>query len=189
MKKIIYSAAGIFILSSAILFTQDVSQKGDAPIAIGINAESRKGVADLLQVLLANEYVLYTKTLNFHWNVQTPHFFSAHAFFKEQYEQLFTIIDNVGERIRALGIKTYGSLKDFSALATIKDESSLDLGFLAMVEVLLKDHEEIIRQLRHDQQTALDMNDQGTNNFLIGIMEMHEKMAWMLRAHLADKIL
>ena len=151
---------------------------------IGISDKNRKEICKVLQVLLSNEYLLYTKTLNFHWNVESPHFHDAHAFFKDQYEQLFVIVDDVAEKIRSRGLKSFGSAQDFIKHATIKEETKYNLNFFQMVQELLNDHETIIRELRKDQEAVMELNDQGTNNFLIGIMETHEKMAWMLRAHL-----
>jgi starvation-inducible DNA-binding protein len=152
---------------------------------IGISEKNRKEICKRLAVLLANEYVLYTKTLNYHWNVEGRQFHDFHAFFKEQYEQLFPIIDDVAERIRSLGIKSISTLHDFLKHAALKEDTKYELTDLAMIKNLLQDHEAIIEQLREDQQIVMDLGDQGTNNFLVGLMEIHEKRAWMLRAHLA----
>jgi starvation-inducible DNA-binding protein len=91
---------------------------------IGITEKNCSNVAEILNKLLANEYVLYTKTLNYHWNVVGEDFYPLHLFFKKQYEELFDIIDDVAERARTVGGKTIASLKEFQKL-TILDESLL----------------------------------------------------------------
>lgn len=153
-------------------------------VNIGIPEKNRKEVCKLLQVILANEYVLYTKTLNFHWNVEDRQFHDFHAFFKDQYEMLFIIVDDVAERIRSLGTKSHGSLTEFSKTTTLKEKAVDGMDGIEMIAQLLKDHETVIQQLREDQDTAMELGDQGTNNFMIGLIEKHEKTAWMLRAHL-----
>ncbi len=153
-------------------------------VDIGITEKNRSDVAVLLNKLLAHQYCLYTKTLNYHWNVEGSDFHALHKFFEDEYEDLLKMIDDVAERVRSLGCKTIASLKEFAKLSTIEDElfggGKTDL---QMIEQLLKDHETIIRLLRKDAEVALDKYaDSGTNNFLVDMMEKHEKMAWMLRA-------
>jgi starvation-inducible DNA-binding protein len=155
-----------------------------APCEIGISQQDRQEMARHMQLLLANEYVLYTKTLKFHWNVEGKHFGALHAFFKEQYESMLDIVDDVAERIRALGHMSTGTLKEFSQNAIIPEEPGNNPDDLGMIRLLLLGHEEIIRQLRNMAETAITLKDIGTNNFLIDLMEKHEKMAWMLRAHI-----
>lgn len=151
---------------------------------IGISDKNRQQVIQKLAVLLANEYVLYTKTLKFHWNVEGKHFGALHAFFKEQYEALFIFADDVAERMRALGSKSTGTLAEFLKDTMLKEKPGKNGDDLDMIAQLLADHEIIIRQLRADVDAVLEYDDAGTNNFLADLLEKHEKMAWMLRAHL-----
>jgi len=153
-------------------------------IAIGIGERERKAVVTLLEKLLANEYVLYTKTLKFHWNVYGKHFGALHIFLKEQYEAIFKFVDDVAERIRALGHMSPGTMAEFLQQATVVEEPGKNSDDLAMLRLLLEAHEIIIRQLRTDAEEAMRMGDSGTNNFLLNLLESHEKLAWMLRAHL-----
>lgn len=155
-------------------------------INIGLEANEREGVVALLQHNLADLHVLYIKSRNFHWNVGGPHFAELHKFFEEQYDQLEESIDEVAERIRALGGVATGSMEGFLKLARLSESTGHPPTADAMVAELLADHETIIRQLRLDLDTANDKyHDAGTGDFLTGLMEGHEKMAWMLRAHLA----
>ena len=149
---------------------------------IGISAKNRKEVAKILNALLSDEYLLYTKTLKYHWNVQGIVFHDFHALFKEQYEQLLELADEIAERARALGEPAFGSMAEFLKHTHLKEEPGKIPDALGMIKQLLEDHETIIRQMRKDLETCADLGDMGTNNFLTDKMEKHEKIAWMLRA-------
>jgi starvation-inducible DNA-binding protein len=150
---------------------------------IGINDAQRAGVVELLDALLADEYLLYTKTRNYHWNVVGPQFNDLHKFFEAQYGQLDDIIDEAAERARALGGRALGTLAEFSKHARLKETPGKVPDAKGMLADLLADHEALIRHLRTDAETAMNKHgDAGTNDFLVGLMEQHEKMAWMLRA-------
>lgn len=152
---------------------------------IGLNKEQREGVTGLLKTLLADEYVLYTKTRNYHWNVKGPLFHDLHKFYEGQYEQIDGTIDDVAERIRALGGTAPGSLAEMLALATLKETPGGGLTAQEMTGSLLADHEQVIVFLRGALEAAASRHgDAGTSDFLTGLMEEHEKMAWMLRAML-----
>ena len=152
---------------------------------IGLSDASRNGVLKLLAPLLADEYVLYTKTRNFHWNVIGPQFNDLHKFFEAQYEELNGFVDDIAERMRQLGGKSPGTLAEFSKAARLKERPGQRPNARGMLTALLADHEAVITTLRADLETAMDkFKDAGTNDFLTGLMEKHEKMAWMLRAFL-----
>lgn len=149
---------------------------------IGIPDKARKEVANLLSKLLADEFVLLTKTRNAHWNVEGPDFHAMHGFFEGQYEQLDESLDEIAERIRALGHEAPGSLGEMLKLASLQEMPGAKAKSAAFVAALLADHEAIIRSLRAAAPKAASLGDDGTNDFLVGLMEEHEKMAWMLRA-------
>jgi starvation-inducible DNA-binding protein len=152
---------------------------------IGIADDMRKGVVELLSTLLADEYVLYTKTRNYHWNVVGMQFNDLHKFFESQYEALDEIIDEVAERARSLGGRALGTLQEFKERTRLKEEPKKSPEAKQMLANLLADHETLVRELRADLQTAMDKHgDAGTSDFLTGLMEKHEKMAWMLRSFL-----
>jgi starvation-inducible DNA-binding protein len=152
---------------------------------IGITAANLANVAHALNVILADEYLLYTKTRNAHWNVEGPDFHSKHLFFEAQYQQLDEVMDSVAERIRSLGHYSPATLKIFLELthfSEILHEKNDGVGF--MME-LLSDHESLIIHLRENINIfADDYKDLGTSDYITGLMETHEKMAWMLRSHL-----
>ncbi|MCS7025316.1 MAG: DNA starvation/stationary phase protection protein [Bryobacteraceae bacterium] len=153
---------------------------------IGLADAQREGVIGLLRSLLADEYVLYTKTRNFHWNVTGPRFHDLHKFFEDQYNFLDEKIDEIAERIRSLGGVAPGSLAEFLASARLVEHAGELSSADVMLERLLTDHETVIRHLREDLKRAdEEFGDAGTSDFLTGLMEDHEKMAWMLRAMLS----
>lgn len=149
-----------------------------------IDVQQRKAVVGILEKLLANEYLLFTKTLKFHWNVKGRQFGTLHAFFLKQYEQLLTITDDVAERIRALGFDSLGSMTEFLQYASLQEEPGVNPSDIGMLKQLLADHEHVICHIREVVDKVLELGDVGTNNFLSELIEQHEKIAWMIRAHL-----
>lgn len=152
---------------------------------IGITDDNRQAVANELAKLLADEYVLYTKTRNAHWNIEGADFYDKHKFFETQFEQLDDIIDSVAERIRSIGHYASATLKSFLELTHLTEvtrEKNDGQGFL---NELLIDHESIIIHCRENiYRFANDYKDAGTSDFITQLMETHEKMAWFLRSHL-----
>jgi len=154
-------------------------------VNIGLNDEKRAGVVEILSYLLADEHVLYIKLRNYHWNVEGMQFQPLHSLFEEQYTSLAEVIDDVAERIRSLGAYSPGSMHDFEELARLQETSHLSGNAKKMLENILADHEMIIQVLRQNvEETIEEHKDAGTSDFLTGLMEMHEKMAWMVRSHL-----
>ena len=155
-------------------------------INIGLDEKDRAGSATLLNHLLSDEFLLYTKTRNYHWNVTGRDFYELHKFFEVHYEALDEIMDDVAERVRALGFFALGTMEQFQKFSRLKEAISDAPSTGSMLQNLLSDHETIIRHLREDQQTAAERyHDAGTSDFLTGLMEKHEKMAWMLRSFLS----
>lgn len=152
---------------------------------IGITDKNRKAVAIELAKLLADEYVLFTKTRNAHWNVEGPDFYEKHKFFETQFIQLDEIIDSVAERIRTLGHYTSSSLKSFLEITHLSEDAPEKNDSTGHIKALLIDHESIIIHCRENiHQVAIEYNDFGTSDFITGLMEVHEKMAFFLRSHL-----
>jgi len=152
---------------------------------IGINEESRKAVSDQLVKLLADEFVLYTKTRNAHWNVEGSDFHSMHLFFESQYEALDDAMDSVAERIRTIGHYAPATLKSFLDLTHLTEKTRDKNDSFSFIKELLEDHESIIEFIRGNiDPFASKYHDYGTSDYITGLMEGHEKMAWMLRSHL-----
>src|SRR5258705_5963646 len=153
--------------------------------AIGITPKNLSGVAHSLNRLLADEHVLYIKTRNAHWNVEGPDFLTKHRFFEEQYGQIEKIIDDVAERIRTLGHYAEATLANFLKLTHLTEETREKNDSAGFTKSLLQAHETIIIHLRESiDKYANDWKDAGSSDFVTGLMETHEKMAWILRAHL-----
>lgn len=152
---------------------------------IGITPSGMAEVAKSLCTLLADETVLYTKTRNAHWNVEGNDFYNKHLFFEQQYNELSEIIDSIAERIRTLGHYAPATLKQYLELTHLTETKSENNDSLGFIKELLIDHETIIIRLRENIDLfATGFKDYGTSDFITGLMETHEKMAWMLRAHL-----
>lgn len=150
---------------------------------IGLSDKDRDGIAQILNTLLSDEYLLYTKTRNYHWNVSGPQFNDLHKFFEAQYGELNEIIDEVAERARAVGGNALGTLGEFSKQTRLREEPAKYPEAGEMISNLLADHESIVRFLRDDLTASAEKyHDAGTSDFLTGLMEQHEKMAWMLRS-------
>jgi starvation-inducible DNA-binding protein len=154
-------------------------------VDIGIPDDNRQSVIAILNTLLADEYLLYTKTRNYHWNVVGPQFNDLHKFFEAQYEALDDVVDDVAERVRALGGRSLGTLEEFRASARLGEKPGTAPPARDMLAALLADHEALARSLREDIGTVPDHHrDVGTADFLTGLLEQHEKAAWMLRSFL-----
>ncbi|AUD03610.1 Dps family protein [Spirosoma pollinicola] len=153
--------------------------------SIGISAENREVVAHQLAKLLADEFVLYTKTLNAHWNLEGIDFHSVHNYFEDLYNQSVEIVDGVAERIRQLGHYAPATLKNFLQLTHLTEQDEDGNDSRSLIRKLLSDHESIIEFIRGNIDEFQDAHkDAGTSDFVTGLMEKHEKIAWMLRAHL-----
>lgn len=152
-------------------------------LKIDLELNVRQQIAQLTGMILADLFLLYTKTLNFHWNIVDPRFYFLHKFLEEQYEQLAEILDDVAERIRALGEKTPATLKKILSMTSLKEPAN-DLSGDEMLQELLHDHEAIICQLREKIEHIDKLRDAGTVDLLTNCLRFHEKSAWMLRSHL-----
>jgi starvation-inducible DNA-binding protein len=163
--------------------------KGSTPVAqapridIGIKEKHRAAIAEGLSKMLADTYTLYLKTHNFHWNVTGPMFTTLHTLFEQEYTELALAVDEIAERIRALGAPAPGSYVDFSRLTALKEAEGVPPAA------------EMLRQLVHDQvllgqaaqaviKASERAGDDATADLGVRRMQVHEKNAWMLRSHL-----
>ena len=151
---------------------------------LGIPSESLKTSISQLELALANEVVLYTKTRKFHWNVVGNSFMELHKLFENQYTELEEVIDAIAERINTLGAKTIGTMTEFLGLTSLKEHPNVYPSQSEMLTELLADHETIIGVLRKDIKKSESLSDVGTTDFLTGLLQQHEKTAWILRRYL-----
>jgi starvation-inducible DNA-binding protein len=151
---------------------------------LGILEEHLREVAEELNKLLADEVVLYTKTRNYHWNIEGPNFHEMHIFYESQFQQLDEIMDMVAERIRVLGHYTEARLSDYLKLTDLVEEGYTNAQGLQVMG-LLSSHETIIGKLRRQITLfAETYKDLGSSDFVTQLLGKHETMAWMLRAYL-----
>lgn len=150
-------------------------------INIGISDQDRKKLAEGLSRLLADTYTLYLKTHYFHWNVTGPHFNSLHTMFETQYTELAVAVDDIAERIRAIGFSAPGSYKEFAKLTSIPETEGVP-DALTMVQQLVEGQEAVIRTAREFFPVTEEARDEPTADLLTQRMQIHEKTAWMLRA-------
>ncbi len=152
-------------------------------IEIGINEKDREAIAAGLSKLLADSYTLYLKTHNFHWNVTGPLFNTLHLMFETQYTELAAAVDEIAERIRALGVPAPGSYADFSGLTAIEEAAGGESAE-EMIRQLVIGQETVVRTARAAFPVADEANDEPTADLLTQRMQIHEKNAWMLRSML-----
>jgi starvation-inducible DNA-binding protein len=185
-KKVLNCISYSFFITAygtVIMFSLSmIYERNDMKVNIGLKDTTQKQVAALLNQLLADEFVLYVKTLNFHWNVVGSDFFALHLFFQKQYEALLDIADEVAERVRVFNIPSFGSCAEFIEHATVSESIGKKVSAPDMLAQLCTDHEIIIQSLRKSVDKSATIGDEGTSNFLTELMEKHEKMAWMLRS-------
>lgn len=156
-------------------------------VDIGIPGDKCEGIIRILNTLLSDEYVLYTKAKNHHWNVYGKNFNELHNFFGSLYEEIDEIVDKLAERTRAIGGKPYGTLTEFLQHTRLKEHAGQHPEAKKMVKNLLADYESIIKYTRSDIETITHKyNDIGTIDILTSFLNMHEKTAWMLRSYLEE---
>jgi len=154
-------------------------------IDIGISKEHRIAIAEGLSRLLADSYTTYLKTHNFHWNVTGPMFATLHTLFETQYTEMATAVDEIAERIRALGVQAPGSYAAFGALSSVTEETGTPSA-KEMIRQLVQAQEAITRTARAVMPLADKAGDEPTADLLTQRMHLHEKNAWMLRSLLED---
>ena len=150
-------------------------------IDIGISEAQRQQIAEGLSRLLADSYTLYLKTHNFHWNVTGPMFTTLHTLFEQHYTELATAVDEIAERIRALGVAAPGSYRQFSELSSIPEETGVP-GAEEMIRQLVQGQEAVVKTARSIFPIVESASDEPSADLLTQRMQIHEKNAWMLRS-------
>ncbi len=153
-------------------------------VNFGISEEHRQKLAEGLSRLLADSYTLYLKTHNYHWNVEGPMFNTLHLMFEGQYTELAAAVDEIAERIRALGERAPGSYSNYASLTSIEEGSGEETAE-EMIRQLVLGQEAVARTARSVFPIADEASDEPTADLLTQRMQIHEKTAWMLRSMLA----
>lgn len=152
---------------------------------IGIDKKNLDVIIEVLSKVLANQMTLYVKTRNFHWNVSGPSFMELHLLFEKQYTLLEKNIDEAAERIGKLGGRTIGTMKEFLELTVLKEMPNTYPDQTGMLKQLLEDHETVVKSLRVNIEEVESSGDAGTTDFLTGLLQAHETIAWTLRRYLS----
>ncbi|MGB3238256.1 MAG: Dps family protein [Geitlerinemataceae cyanobacterium] len=150
-------------------------------VDIGIDEKARAQITEGLSRVLADTYTLYLKTHNFHWNVTGPMFQTLHLMFEEHYNELALAVDEIAERIRALGFTAPGSYSAYSQLTSIPESTEVPPA-KEMIKQLVEGHEAVVKTARSIFPTADEAHDEPTADLLTQRMQVHEKTAWMLRS-------
>lgn len=160
-----------------------INKRKDLDINIGISESSREIIAKDLSKVLADTYMVYLKTHNYHWNVTGPHFHSLHEQFEEQYTELAEAVDVIAERIRALGHRAPGTFREFNKLTSIEEDTDQP-DDMEMVRRLAVDNETILRTAREALPACEEAGDEASIDLITERLHIHSKTAWMLRSHL-----
>jgi starvation-inducible DNA-binding protein len=164
-------------------FNKQTNTKKTPPVG---RANDSSGLVQGLNQLLSDEYALFTKTLNYHWNVTGPRFHSIHSFLETHYRTLLENIDDVAERIREVGGQPYGTMTEFVQTSQIKEKPGFYPEASHMISDLLHDHNQIQSATTNMIENGKSLPlDPGSEDFLTGLLKQHEEMAWMLKSHLS----
>lgn len=158
----------------------------NANIDTGLSKSDRKDVAEELTKVLADSFAVYLKTHGYHWNVRGPEFFSFHNLLEQQYRDIWDALDEIAERIRALGVLAPQSSSAFGNLTSIKDGDP-ETEATAMLKELMQDHETLIATVRIALDTASEAGDEASADLMTQRLAAHEKFAWMLRSTLGGR--
>ena len=142
----------------------------------------REQITDKLNSLLANEYVVFTKTLNYHWNVVGARFYPIHVFLGDQYKELLSMMDELAERIRFLNGHPMGTVQEMEHAASVPEQPGHFPSITQMLSELCDGHERIDQQIQSILNEGLS-DDAVTEDLLIQLQGKHQTMIWMLRSH------
>jgi len=157
-----------------------------ATIDTGLTRAERANVTQEMSKVLADSFAIYMKTHGYHWNVRGPEFFTYHNLLEQQYREIWDALDEIAERIRALGEFAPQSHSAFANLTSIKDGEA-DKDASAMLTELMKDHETVIATCRAALTAADEDGDDVSVDLLTQRLGAHEKFAWMLRSTLGGR--
>ncbi|MDI1325736.1 MAG: DNA starvation/stationary phase protection protein [Brevundimonas sp.] len=157
-----------------------------ATIDTGLTRAERSDVAQELTKVLADSFAVYLKTHGYHWNVRGPEFFSFHNLLEQQYRDIWAALDDLAERIRALGVLAPQSFSGFGNLTSIKDGDP-EKEANAMLKELMQDHETLIATTRKALAVADEAGDEASADLMTQRLAAHEKFAWMLRSTLGGR--
>ena len=163
--------------------TKNISSTSTRPVG-NIPQEDISNTATYLNTLLADEYGLFTKTLNYHWNITGPRFHSLHEFLEGHYNTILGFMDDIAERVRVLGETPLSTVKDMNDHLNLKEVTGNKMSDTEMLEDLYKAHMYIHENMREFIGEMPAAKDPATEDFLVGLLKEHQMMAWMIRSHI-----
>lgn len=150
-----------------------------------VNEREINNIVSTLNTILADEYALFTKTLNYHWNITGPRFHSLHTFLEDSYKDTLEVMDSVAERVRILGERPLSTVKKLGEEMSIEEKNGRDMSSSEMLADLFKSNMLIQNTIRTSlNEDELFKQDPGTEDFLVGLLQKHETMSWTLKSHL-----
>ncbi len=156
-------------------------------IVDNISKTERTTIAKCLNGVLADEYALFTKTLNYHWSVTGPRFHSLHKMFEEQYRELLTVMDEIAERVRILEESPIATVRDFASAMEVNETPGERLNSRQMIADLFATHIHIQKSIESNLENINSLEkDFGTEDFLVGLLQKHQMMSWTLKSHLSE---
>ncbi|RAJ32222.1 Dps family protein [Pedobacter cryoconitis] len=152
---------------------------------IGIIENNSAKVAKMLNLVLADEFLLYTKTKNAHENLDDNDLYRKLMLFKEQYELLETTMDSIAEHIHSTGYNIPVTLEIFLELEHLAEQCGLNIDGLEVIHELLEEHEGLIIRLRKRAvYFGNELQESGVGRYLIQLMEIHQRMILELKIYL-----
>lgn len=143
----------------------------------------KEKLIDIVNKQIANWNVLYVKLHNYHWYVKGPQFFTLHTKFEELYNEAALHIDELAERLLALGGKPLATMKEYLTVASVQEAKGNETAE-EMVAEIVRDFETMIEELKDGMNYAGEINDETTGDMLLGIHQSLEKHVWMLKSFL-----
>lgn len=146
-------------------------------------SNSAARLTDSLNQVLADSYALMSLTHLAHWNVEGAGFFALHTAFQTQYEELFTAIDEIAERIRARDAYAIGGLGKFAQTAKMKEFAS-PMAQEQYVRALIAANQKLVTDAEQARDLAGEANDPESQDLMIGRITLHQKTIWMMKSFL-----
>jgi starvation-inducible DNA-binding protein len=162
-----------------------INDKQSRPVG-GIDKKAAEEISSFLNSTLSNEYALFTKTLNYHWNVTGPRFHSIHNFLEGHYKTLLGVMDTMAERVRILDERPISTVAGMLSESTVHEINGKELSGHEMLHDLFSTHLNIQNAIKSflDKEADLFRFDPGTEDMLVGMLQQHEEMSWMIKSHL-----
>lgn len=154
-----------------------MSTQSNMEVVSNKNAE----VVSALKQVLTDTYALYFKTHSYHWNVEGMHFNALHVLFEQHYNEMWMAIDEIAERIRALGAYAPANYDEMVKSTRVAKDTGVPKAE-QMIENLVQGHEVVVASLKSALETAQKAEDEVSSDTCLARLSIHEKTLWMLKS-------